>query len=57
VFLLCTAVGIAISLMQGVEKHPDAIDYAEVDTSTSGGFNLSALVVVLMLVGLYATWW
>ena len=28
-----------------------------VDTSTSSGFNWSAIVIVLMLTGLYATWW
>jgi SSS family solute:Na+ symporter len=43
--------------MQGAEEHPDAIDYADVDTSTTKGFNVAALVVVLMLTGLYATWW
>jgi SSS family solute:Na+ symporter len=57
VFLLCIGVGIAISVIQGREAHPDAIEYKDVDTSTSSGFNLAALVVVLMLVGLYATWW
>ena len=57
VFLLCTGVGIAISLMQGAEEHPDAIAYQDVDTKTSSGFNFGALVVVLMLVALYATWW
>jgi len=57
VFLLCIAVGMIVSRLQGPEEHPDAIDYREVDTHTTGGFNLSALVVILMLVGLYATWW
>ncbi len=57
VFLLSVAVGIAVSAIQGAEAHPDAIDYADVDTSTTTGFNVAALVVVLMLVGLYATWW
>ena len=51
------AVGVIISQLEGAERHPKAIDYGEVDTHTTGGFNLAALVVVLMLVGLYATWW
>ena len=57
VFLLCIAVGVFVSQMQGAEDHPDAIDYKEVDTHTTGGFNLAAVVIILMLVGLYATWW
>jgi SSS family solute:Na+ symporter len=57
VFLLSVVVGIVVSAIQGAEEHPDAIDYAEVDTSTTTGFNVAALVVVLMLAGLYATWW
>ena len=57
VFLLSIAVGIAVSAIQGTEEHPDAIDYADVDTSTTTGFNVAAWVVVAMLAGLYATWW
>ncbi len=33
------------------------IDYKEVDISTTTHFNLASLVIVLMLAGLYATWW
>jgi SSS family solute:Na+ symporter len=57
VFLLSVGIGIAVSAVQGAEEHPDAIDYADVDTSTTTGFNVSAMVVLLMLAGLYATWW
>jgi len=57
VFLLCIAVGVVISTMQGAEDHPDAIDYKTVDTRTTTGFNISALVIVLMLTALYVTWW
>jgi SSS family solute:Na+ symporter len=57
VFLLCIAVGVVISTMQGAEDHPDAIDYKTVDTRTTKGFNISALVIVLMLTALYVTWW
>jgi SSS family solute:Na+ symporter len=57
VFVLCILTGVVISRMQGAEKHPDAIEYKDVDTSTTGGFNFAALGVILMLVALYATWW
>jgi SSS family solute:Na+ symporter len=57
VFLLCLAVGVVVSRIQGSEEHPQAIAYKDVDTHTSGGFNLVALVVILMLIALYATWW
>ena len=57
VFLLCMLVGIAISRMGGGLEHPKAIDYRAVDTSTSTGFNLASLVLILMLAALYITWW
>ncbi|MDA0706096.1 MAG: sodium/sugar symporter [Proteobacteria bacterium] len=57
VFLLCIAIGVVVSQLQGAENHPNAIKYDDVDTSTTGGFNLAALAVILVLVGLYATWW
>jgi len=57
VFLLSVVVGIAVSAIQGAEVHPDAINYADVDTSTATGFNVAALVALAMLAGLYATWW
>jgi SSS family solute:Na+ symporter len=57
VFLLCIAVGIIVSRIQGAEEHPNAIQYKDVDTTTTGGFNIAAFVVILMLAALYATWW
>jgi len=57
VFLLCIAVGVIVSRVQGAENHPQAIAYKDVDTTTTSGFNIAAVAVCLMLVGLYATWW
>lgn len=57
VFLLCIAIGVIVSLLQGEEEHPNAINYGDVDTNTSSGFNIAAVVLLLMLIGLYATWW
>jgi len=56
-FVLCIVTGVVISLMQGAEEHPNAIDYKDVDTSTRTGYNWAALGVVIMLVALYVTWW
>jgi len=56
-FILCIAIGILISRLQGAGEQPGAINYKEVDTSTTVHFNLASLVIVLMLTGLYVTWW
>lgn len=57
VFLLCIGVGMTVSALQGAADHPDAIDYKDIDTTTTTGFNFGALVIILMLTALYATWW
>ncbi len=57
VFLLCVGLGMLISVMQDGKDQAGAIEYSEVDTTTSGGFNLATLVIVLMLAGLYIAWW
>jgi SSS family solute:Na+ symporter len=56
-FILCVILGMLVSQLEGKGDHPNAIDYAAVDTSTSAGFNWATLVIILMLTGLYATWW
>jgi len=56
VFVLCLFIGVGLSKLQGAEPHPRAIDYRTVDTRTTGGFNVAAVGVVLMLAALYATW-
>ena len=56
-FVLCVLLGMLVSRMQGTQAHPDAIEYGDVDTSTSAGFNWASLAIVLILTGLYATWW
>lgn len=57
VFVLCIVTGMLISLVGGAEKHPDAIEYQDVDTATTAGYNWAALGIILMLTSLYATWW
>ena len=56
-FILCVILGMLVSEREAKGDHPNAIDYASVDTSTSTGFNWATLVIILMLTGIYATWW
>jgi SSS family solute:Na+ symporter len=57
VFLLCMFIGVLVSKLEHGGEHLKAVDYKEVDISTSASFNLSSLVIILMLAGLYITWW
>jgi SSS family solute:Na+ symporter len=57
VFVACMGLGMLISLAQRAGEHPDAIAYADIDTSTSRGYNYASVVIILMLTALYATWW
>ena len=57
VFVLCVALGMAISRLEAADEQPGAIEFSEVDCSTSTGFNAASAAVVLMLIALYATWW
>jgi SSS family solute:Na+ symporter len=57
VFVGCLVLAVAISLMP--ERSPGAlrVDLKNINYSTSGGFNLAALVVTAILIALYAAWW
>ena len=57
VFVLCVALGMAISRLEGTGEQPGAIEFSEVDCSTSAGFNAAAAAIALMLIALYASWW
>jgi len=50
-------VGVIASEIQVRERHPNAVRCRDINTSTTGGFNRAAVVIVLMPGGLYATWW
>ena len=56
-FILGMLLGMLVSKLEAQGEHQKAIDYTAVDTSTSAGFNWASVVIVLMLTGLYATWW
>lgn len=57
VFLLCIGLAVAISLAQGNREQQGAVQLGDVSFATASGFNLAALLVSLILVALYATWW
>jgi solute:Na+ symporter, SSS family len=48
---------VVITLLSGAQTQEKAIDLEEIDFSTTTGFNLASLAVVLILIALYATWW
>lgn len=57
VFILCCIVAAAITLLGGTKEQANAIDLHDVSFKTTGGFNIAAVGVILILVAIYATWW
>ena len=56
VFLLCVGIGILWSIARPA-RQPGFVDPSGVSFSTSQTFNVSAVVVTLILVFFYAVWW
>lgn len=56
VFLLCAVLAIGISHLWP-QPQGGALELSEVSFATSTGFNLSALLVTLILCAFYITWW
>jgi SSS family solute:Na+ symporter len=57
VFLLCLGIAAALSLLRPEPQRVLRVELRQIDYSTSAGFNLAALIVTLILIALYATWW
>ena len=57
VFLLCTAVAIIVSYIQGGKPHPKAVHHENISFATSARFNTASAIVAAILVGLYWYWW
>jgi len=57
VFLVSLVLAIVVSLATPQRPGTDTIDTTGVRYRTSGGFNIGALGVILVLIALYATWW
>lgn len=56
VFLLCVGIAVAWSLLKP-QPEPGFVELGDIRFATSTGFNISAVMVALILGGLYATWW
>ena len=56
VFVLCVAIGVLWSLLR-TRAQTGFVDPAGVSFTTTQGFNLSAIVVTLILVFFYTVWW
>lgn len=57
VFVLCAAVAIIVSLVQGARSQAKAVDLRSIDFQTSAGFNFAAACIAAILIGLYWYWW
>lgn len=56
VFLASLALAVLVSLA-GKPTHSSLIKMQGVSFRTTAGFNIAATVILLVLIGLYATWW
>jgi SSS family solute:Na+ symporter len=57
VFLVCVGIAVVLSLLQPRRDPVLRIDLKQIDYSMSAGFNLAALVVTAILIGIYVAWW
>ncbi|MCL1037228.1 sodium/sugar symporter [Shewanella submarina] len=57
VFLLCAALAVIVSLAEQNKAQPKGIELADVNFSTSRGYNLAGVAVTLILIAEYAAWW
>jgi len=57
VFLSCLVLAVVVTLLQKPEDHKSSVQLAEVDFTTRADFNLSALLVSLILIAFYSIWW
>ncbi len=57
VFIACILIALLITMLSGVKEQEKAIDLQGIQFSTTTGYNLASLGVILILIALYATWW
>jgi len=57
VFLLCAGIAIGLSLLQRHSEAALRVELKQIDYSTEASFNVAAVVVIVILIGIYWTWW
>lgn len=57
VFLSCLALAVVVTLIQKPEEHKSAVQLDDVCFETKTSFNISALLVTIILIAFYTTWW
>lgn len=57
VFLGCLLAAVIVTLIQKPEEHEAAVRLDDVNFQSKTSFNLSALLVTLVLIAFYTTWW
>lgn len=57
VFLMCLALTYFVSLRESAPKNDSSVDLSDVNFGTTTGFNIAGIGCVLILIGLYVTWW
>lgn len=57
VFAICAALAILVTLLSGAKEQEKAIDLSDISFKTTTGFNISAIGVIAILIGIYSIWW
>lgn len=57
VFLLCLAVAIIVSILEGNKVQEKAVNLGDVDFKTQTSFKIASIGVICILIALYTTWW
>jgi SSS family solute:Na+ symporter len=48
---------IIVSLIERKDNHEHAIEISDINFSTKPEFNVSAVAISIVLIGLYTAWW